>query len=163
MRFLPTPLAGVMVIEQQPIRDDRGAFSRTFCRDEFTAAGLDFQPAQESLSLNRARHTLRGLHFQRAPHEEQKLVRCQRGAIFDVVVDLRANSPTFGSWAGVELTDENRNVMCMYRAAAATRSSPWSTTPSSSTPPARRTAARPSAECDGTTRRLRSSGPGSQA
>ena len=118
MRFTATAIAGVVVIDQQPIRDDRGAFSRTWCRDEFAAAGLDFQPIQESLSTNHARHTLRGLHIQKAPAEEQKLVRCTRGEVFDVAVDLRPDSPTLNQWFGLILSAEAGNALYIPRGCA---------------------------------------------
>jgi dTDP-4-dehydrorhamnose 3,5-epimerase len=103
VRFVETALAGVVVVELEEHVDERGSFARTWCRDEMTAAGLSSELAQCSLSRNRRAGTLRGLHFQRAPYEEAKLVRCTRGAIFDVAVDLRAGSPTRGQWVGVEL------------------------------------------------------------
>jgi dTDP-4-dehydrorhamnose 3,5-epimerase len=103
MRFVSTPIAGVHVIELDEHVDERGSFARIWCRDEMALAGLTAELAQCSLSRNHRAGTLRGLHFQHPPHEEAKLVRCTRGAIFDVAVDLRANSPTLGQWFGVEL------------------------------------------------------------
>jgi dTDP-4-dehydrorhamnose 3,5-epimerase len=103
MRFVATPIAGVHVVELEEHVDERGSFARTWCRDEMAAAGLAVELAQCSLSRNRRAGTLRGLHFQRAPHEEAKLIRCTRGGIFDVAVDLRPGSPTRGRWFGVEL------------------------------------------------------------
>ena len=103
MRFVATPIDGVHVIELEERVDERGSFARTWCRDEMGAAGLTPDLAQCSLSRNRRAGTLRGLHFQHPPHEEAKLVRCTRGAIFDVAVDLRPDSPTRGRWFGVEL------------------------------------------------------------
>lgn len=102
-----TPLEGAWLIEPELISDARGAFTRTFCVEEFAQQGLDIAVAQCSLSYNRLTGTLRGLHYQDAPLEETKLVRVQRGAIWDVVVDLRKESPTFGSWHAVTLTAEN--------------------------------------------------------
>lgn len=107
MLIQATPLPGVMVVEPVPVADERGAFARLWCRDSFAKAGIAFAPVQESLSGNRLRHTLRGLHFQRAPAEEQKLVRCSRGEIFDVAVDLRAESATRGQWFGITLSAAN--------------------------------------------------------
>ncbi|ESQ75342.1 dTDP-4-dehydrorhamnose 3,5-epimerase family protein [Asticcacaulis sp. AC402] len=107
MRFEATPIPGAMIVAQQPISDERGSFARTYCRDTFAVAGLDFVPVQESLSKNRARFTLRGMHLQTAPHAEQKLVRCTRGAVFDVAVDLRPDSPSRGRWFGLELSADN--------------------------------------------------------
>lgn len=104
MIIRPARLNGVFLVEIDPHRDERGFFARTWCRDEFAAHGLDPALAQASLSYNRRRGTVRGLHFQRPPHAEVKLVRCTRGAIFDVVVDLRPGSPTEGQWQGFELS-----------------------------------------------------------
>lgn len=111
MIFLETPLAGAFVIELEPAADDRGYFARTYDSAEFRERGLDAAPLQCSLSLNRERGTLRGLHYQVAPHEERKLVRCTRGAIFDVLVDLRPDSDTYCSWFGIELdADTGRSL-----------------------------------------------------
>jgi len=95
VRFEPTPLPGVWVVELEPHRDERGYFARAFCAREFAAHGLETTFVQCNVSGNRYRGTLRGLHWQAAPHEEVKLVRVVRGAAFDVVVDLRADSPTY--------------------------------------------------------------------
>lgn len=103
-----TKLARVWVVEPQPLGDERGFFARTWDREAFEAQGLNSQLAQCSISFNRRRGTLRGLHYQVAPHEEAKLVRCTAGAIFDVALDLRAESRTFGDWVGVELSAANR-------------------------------------------------------
>jgi dTDP-4-dehydrorhamnose 3,5-epimerase len=108
VKFRETPLAGAFVIELERLEDERGFFARSFCRDEFAAHGLAAELAQASVSFNRRRGTLRGMHFQAPPHEEHKVVRCTRGAMHDIVVDLRAGSPTFRRWHAVELTDENR-------------------------------------------------------
>lgn len=94
MRLTPTALEGVLVVEIEPIEDDRGSFSRVYCAREFAATGIALETRQCNLSTNRRRGTLRGLHYQRAPMEEAKLVHCLRGAIHDVVVDLREGSPT---------------------------------------------------------------------
>ena len=107
MIFRPTRLDGVWLVEIEPHSDERGHFARTWCRREFEDRGLDTELAQFSLSFNRERGTIRGLHFQRPPHEEVKLVRCTRGAIFDVVLDLRPGSPTQGQWQGFELSAAN--------------------------------------------------------
>jgi dTDP-4-dehydrorhamnose 3,5-epimerase len=107
MRFTAAPLAGAYLIEIAKIGDDRGFFGRSWCRREMAEQGLDSEIAQVNTSFSRSRGTLRGLHFQIAPHRESKLVRCTRGAIFDVVVDLRPESPTFKQWYGVELTADN--------------------------------------------------------
>jgi dTDP-4-dehydrorhamnose 3,5-epimerase len=94
MRILPTIIAGLHEIEGRAHRDERGFFLRTWCREEFLAAGIDFSPVQTSVSASIHRHTLRGMHYQVAPARERKLVRCLHGRIFDVVVDLRQGSPT---------------------------------------------------------------------
>jgi len=107
MIFKTTRLGGLVLVECEPHRDERGSFARIWCRREFEAAGLDVAIAQSSLSFNRARGTIRGLHFQHPPHDEVKLVRCVGGAIFDVAVDLRPDSPTYCQWQGFELSAEN--------------------------------------------------------
>src|SRR5262245_22787129 len=99
-----TRLADSRLIEIEPRNDDRGFFARTWCRRELAAQGLETELAQESLSYSRLRGTLRGLHFQNAPHEETKIVRCVQGAIFDVIVDLRPHSPSYMQWEGFELS-----------------------------------------------------------
>ena len=104
MIFDPTPIGGAFLIETEPVEDDRGFFARTFCRDEFRRHGLDPCVAQCGLSFNTRRGTLRGMHLQAPPHAESKLVRCTRGAIHDVILDLRRESPTFRRWWAVELT-----------------------------------------------------------
>lgn len=111
MRFMPTALAGAYAIEIDRLEDERGFFARTFCRDEFTDRGLSQSFAQCNISFNARKGTLRGMHFQERPHDEAKLVRCTRGAIYDVIVDIRRNSPTFRAWAGFELTAENRKML----------------------------------------------------
>lgn len=111
MIFLETRLEGMRLIELEARTDERGFFARTWCREEFGAAGLDANLAQQSLSHTRVRGTVRGLHWQRPPHEETKLVRCVRGAIFDVVVDIRPRSPTFLRWQGFELSANNHRAV----------------------------------------------------
>lgn len=108
MIFTPTPLAGAFVVELEEVEDERGFFARAFCREEFEAHGLNPRVAQCNVSLNRKRGTLRGMHFQAPPHEEAKLVRCTRGAVWDVVIDLRRDSVTFKRWHGIELSAQNR-------------------------------------------------------
>ena len=107
MRFRELELPGVYVVELERIEDERGYFARTFSRDEFAERGLATDFVQANTAFNLRRGTLRGLHFQLPPHEEAKLVRCTRGAVYDVIVDLRPGSPTFTRWAAVELTAEN--------------------------------------------------------
>jgi len=111
MKFCETPLTGAYLIEPIRLDDERGFFARTFCRREFEALGLNPHIAQCSVSYNRQPGTLRGLHFQKPPHAEVKLVRCSRGAIFDVIVDLRPESLTFGQWYAVELSDQTGSML----------------------------------------------------
>jgi dTDP-4-dehydrorhamnose 3,5-epimerase len=103
VRFVPVGIDGAYVVELEPIEDERGFFARAWCREEFGERGLNPNLSQCSLSRNTRAGTLRGLHFQRAPHEEAKLVRCTRGVVFDVAVDLREHSPTRGEWFGTML------------------------------------------------------------
>ncbi len=107
MRFLETPLDGVWVIELERLADERGWFARTFDEEEFSLRGMNPDVVQCNASYNERAGTLRGMHYQADPHGESKLVRCVRGAIFDVAVDLRMGSPTHGRWHGVELSEEN--------------------------------------------------------
>lgn len=111
MKFTPTPLAGAYLIELEQLEDERGFFARSFCQNEFKAHGLDPVVAQCNVSFNRQRGTLRGLHYQAEPHAEAKLVRCTRGAVWDVIVDLRKGSPTARKWHAVELSAENRRAL----------------------------------------------------
>ncbi len=98
-----TPLAGAHVVELEHLRDERGYFARTFDREQFAAAGLDARVSQASTSFNARAGTLRGMHYQEHPHDEAKLVRVTRGAVFDVIIDLRPDSATFRRWFGIEL------------------------------------------------------------
>ncbi len=118
MIFSPARIAGAWAIDIEPHRDERGFFARTWCQRELAERGLDTAIAQESVSHSRRAGTLRGLHFQRAPHEEVKIVRCIRGAIFDVIVDLRADSPSFRQWQAFELTAENRRALYIPKGCA---------------------------------------------
>jgi dTDP-4-dehydrorhamnose 3,5-epimerase len=111
MRFRETTLSGVWLIEPEPVADERGHFARAWCASELEAHGLEGAFVQSSVSYNRRRGTLRGLHYQAAPHGEAKLVRCVQGAIFDVAADLRAGSPTEGCWYGVELSAANGRTL----------------------------------------------------
>jgi dTDP-4-dehydrorhamnose 3,5-epimerase len=108
MRFVETRLAGAWIIELDLLSDERGWFARTFDVEEFEAHGLSPGIVQCNASFNARRGTIRGMHFQADPHGEPKLVRCVRGAIFDVAVDLRTDSATFRAWHGLELSSENR-------------------------------------------------------
>jgi dTDP-4-dehydrorhamnose 3,5-epimerase len=111
MIFHPLKLAGAYRIEPRLIADDRGAFARRFCVNEFRAHGLESDLVQRSISINLQAGTIRGMHFQVAPHLEAKVVRCTRGAIFDVMVDLREGSSTYGRWHGEELSADNHLML----------------------------------------------------
>jgi dTDP-4-dehydrorhamnose 3,5-epimerase len=111
VRFRPTPLEGAFLVELEPHVDERGFFARTFCEREFTEQGLPAHFPQCNLSRNARAGTLRGLHYNAAPHREAKLVRCVSGAIWDVVVDLRAGSPSRLAWFGAELTAARGEAM----------------------------------------------------
>ena len=107
MRFLNTKLDGAWLIQLDPTHDNRGFFVRTYCLEEFAARGLEASYPQHSLSFTARRGTLRGMHYQREPHSEAKLVRCTKGAIWDVIIDIRAASPTYRQWEAFELSDSN--------------------------------------------------------
>jgi dTDP-4-dehydrorhamnose 3,5-epimerase len=111
MIFTETPLAGAFTIDVEPHEDERGFFARVWDGEEVAARGLDARVSQSSIAYNHAAGTLRGLHFQLPPFAEAKLVRCTRGAIWDVIVDLRRDSPTFLDWAAFELTAENHRTL----------------------------------------------------
>lgn len=111
MIFTPTPLAGALTIELEKRIDDRGFFARTWCAREFGEQGLNTNLVQQNMSLTLKKGTLRGMHFQKAPHSETKLVRCTRGSIFDVIIDLRPDSPTHKQWFGAELTADNYKML----------------------------------------------------
>jgi dTDP-4-dehydrorhamnose 3,5-epimerase len=111
MTFTTTELPGAFVIDPERIEDERGFFARTFSVNEFEGHGLNPRIDQCSVSYNRIRGTLRGMHFQAAPHAEAKLVRCVAGAIHDVIIDLRPGSPTFRRWIGVDLSARNRRAL----------------------------------------------------
>ncbi len=111
MNFLETHLPGVFIVELDKIGDERGFFARAWCRREFQAHGLDGSIAQLNLSHNARRGTVRGMHYQVQPHAEAKVVRCIRGAIYDVVVDLRTDSVTYRKWLAVELSAGNRRML----------------------------------------------------
>lgn len=111
MRFTRTEINGAFVVDLEPITDERGFFARSFCRREFVTHGLSPELAQCNVSLNRRRGTLRGMHWQTAPHEEAKLVRCTRGMLHDVIIDLRPGSTTYGQHTAVRLSAENRRML----------------------------------------------------
>jgi dTDP-4-dehydrorhamnose 3,5-epimerase len=111
MIFRETKLKSAYVIELERMADERGFFARSWCQEEFERHGLLPRIVQANVSYNHRAGTLRGLHYQIAPHRESKLVRCTRGAIYDVIVDLRVGSPTYYDWLGVELSQENRTML----------------------------------------------------
>jgi dTDP-4-dehydrorhamnose 3,5-epimerase len=111
MRFKVTKIPGVVVIDPELHEDSRGFFARTFCREEFKVHGLVDHVEQSSLSFNRLRGTVRGMHYQIAPYDETKVVACVEGCIFDVALDVRSTSPTFGQWFGIELSSGNRSML----------------------------------------------------
>lgn len=111
MEFTETNLKGAFLLRLRKIEDHRGFFARGWCRDEFAKHGLNPNMLQLNIGFSHKRGTVRGLHYQEAPHAEAKFVRCTRGALFDVIVDLRADSPTRGQWAGFELTADNGQMV----------------------------------------------------
>lgn len=111
MIFTETKLKGAFIIEPERQEDERGFFARTWCEQEFEAHRLNPKLVQCNISFNRKKGTLRGMHYQAAPHEEAKLVRCTMGAIYDVIIDLRPDSPTFKQWVAAELTADNRSMV----------------------------------------------------
>lgn len=118
LQFTPTPVAGAVLIDPVLRSDDRGYFGRLWCLQEFAEHGIDFVPVQANTGFNHKRGTLRGMHFQVSPALEAKLVRCTRGALFDVVLDLRPESPTYLRWYGVELTADNCRTMYLPQGCA---------------------------------------------
>lgn len=118
MIFTATEVEGVYVIDPERIEDERGFFARTWNPEEFEAYGLETALAQCSISFNNKKGTLRGMHYQAAPHEEVKLVRCTAGAIHDVALDLRTGSPTFRHWTAADLTAENRRMLYVPKGCA---------------------------------------------
>lgn len=111
MRFTQTEIAGAWVIDPTPREDDRGRFFRAWCAQEFAEQGINFAPVQANMGFSTRKGTVRGMHFQVAPALEAKLVRCTRGAMFDVVLDVRPDSKTYGKWYGVELTADNGRML----------------------------------------------------
>lgn len=111
MRFTETELNGAWLVETLPMRDERGSFARTFCANEFREHGLESVFVQHSVSHSVKKHTLRGMHFQTAPHAEVKVVSCIHGAILDVIIDLRPHSPNYRRWAAYELSDSNNRQL----------------------------------------------------
>jgi dTDP-4-dehydrorhamnose 3,5-epimerase len=111
MTFTETPLAGAFIIDMVALEDERGFFARTWSADELNTHGLDTTLVQCNVAWNNVRGTLRGMHFQRAPYEEVKIIRCTRGALLDVIIDLRRESSTFRQWVSVELTADSRRML----------------------------------------------------
>jgi dTDP-4-dehydrorhamnose 3,5-epimerase len=111
MIFTKTALAGATIIDVERREDARGYFGRTYCEREFQAHGLPARMVQANVSLTHHAGTLRGMHYQLAPHAEDKLVRCVRGAIWDVIVDIRPESPTYCQWTGVELSESSQRML----------------------------------------------------
>jgi len=111
MKFTKTKLKDAYIVELEPIEDGRGFFARSFCHEEFKKLGLNFDIAQCNISYSKKKGTLRGMHYQKAPHEEAKLVRCISGAIYDVIIDLRAGSPTYCQWIAFELSAGNYKAL----------------------------------------------------
>lgn len=111
MIFTETKLKGAFIVEIKQIADERGFFGRSWCRNEMEEHGLNGNVVQANTSFSKAKGTLRGLHYQRHPYEETKFMRCTKGAIYDVIIDLRKGSPTFFEWIGVELTEDNYKML----------------------------------------------------
>jgi dTDP-4-dehydrorhamnose 3,5-epimerase len=111
MIFSETPIAGVVVLDVQRIEDERGFFGRVWCQEEMRQHGIDPQVAQVNTARNLRKGTVRGMHYQADPHAETKVVRCTRGSVFDVAVDLRPSSPTRKQWVGVELSADNGRML----------------------------------------------------
>jgi dTDP-4-dehydrorhamnose 3,5-epimerase len=111
VKFTETALQGAYIVDIEPIVDERGFFARSWCREEFGAQGLHRTFVQSNISFNKTKGTLRGMHYQVKPNEEAKLVRCTRGAIYDVIIDLRSQSRTFKRWVAVELTAANHRML----------------------------------------------------
>lgn len=111
VKFTETSLCGAYILDIEPIEDERGFFARSWCIDEFKQHGLNSQLAQCNISFNHKKGTLRGMHYQIKPHEETKIVRCTHGALYDVIIDIRSQSPTYKKWFGIELTQENHRAI----------------------------------------------------
>jgi len=111
LKYIETSLRGAFIIDLDRIEDERGFFARSFCAKEFQSRGLDRSCVQCNVSFNRRKGTLRGMHYQKPPHLESKLVRCTMGAMYDVIVDLRSGSETFSKYIGVELSQENHRML----------------------------------------------------
>lgn len=115
MKFTETKLAGAYIIELQELQDERGFFARTFCTKELEEHGLISDVVQANMSWNIKKGTLRGMHYQNDPYQETKLIRCTRGVLFDMIIDLRKDSPTYGESFGIELTADNHKALFVPR------------------------------------------------
>lgn len=111
MKFTELELKGAYLIELEEFEDERGTFARQFCKNEFTNVGINFNICQCNISKNYKQNTIRGLHYQKAPFEEPKLVSCLQGSLYDVIVDLRKNSPTYLKWQAIELSEDNNKMI----------------------------------------------------
>lgn len=111
MKILSTKFEGLKIIELDPHKDIRGSFARAYCAEEFKAVGINCTFVQDNLSQNYKKNTIRGMHWQQEPYGEDKLIRCISGAVYDVVVDIRENSSTYGQWFGIELSAENQKAL----------------------------------------------------
>ena len=111
MIFLETTLDDAYILKLEKKEDNRGFFARSYCENEFKKHGISFTPVQANISYNKYKHTLRGMHYQEPPHAEAKLIRCVRGSIYDVIIDIREGSPTMNKWFGVEISAENKKML----------------------------------------------------
>ena len=111
MKFTETELKGAYIIDIEPFVDERGFFARAWCQNEFEEHGLTTRIAQANISFNHKKGTLRGMHYQVPPYGEVKIIRCTRGALYDVIIDLRPDSETYRQWIGVELSAENHRIL----------------------------------------------------
>lgn len=111
MIFTETELKGAFILDVKKLEDERGFFGRSYCQKEFDDHGMTSRVVQANVSYNKSKGTLRGMHYQMSPYEETKLVRCVRGAIYDVIIDLRKDSPTYTKWIGVELKEDSYRML----------------------------------------------------
>ncbi len=111
MIFRETRLKGAYLIEMELVEDNRGFFARSFCQEEFKHHGIDLDIRQCNFSFNKKKGTLRGMHYQSSPYEEEKLITCIKGSIYDVIIDLRSGSPTYCQWFSAELSSKNQNML----------------------------------------------------
>lgn len=118
MIFTETKIKGAMIIEPEQLTDERGFFARSFCKEEFEKHGLENSLVQCNISYNKKKGTLRGMHYQKPPHDEAKIVSCTHGAIYDVAIDLRKDSKTYCQWVAAELTDKNYKMLYVPKGCA---------------------------------------------